>query len=231
MFPSLMGVMPSVNGNGGSLQATEARVNSLETQLQQFEAQTTSNIEAQAPKRFSEALAAIASPPPQAAPENAWQRIKAQITGQILPAGTPPSVAQNPRVIAAPAELSELITTQAKAKGLPVALLSAVIRQESGFNPKAKSSAGAMGLMQLMPGTAKALGVTNAFDPAQNVAGGATYLQQLLSKHQGNIPLALAAYNAGPGAVARHGGIPPYRETQQYVRNVLKDYLAQTAHS
>jgi cell wall-associated NlpC family hydrolase len=104
--------------------------------------------------------------------------------------------------------------------GVDPTLLAAVAKQESGFNPRAVSHAGAQGLMQLMPATAAGLGVTNSFDPAQAVGGAARLLRDLMGEF-GRIDLALAAYNAGPGAVRRFGGIPPYAETQQYVRAVL----------
>jgi soluble lytic murein transglycosylase-like protein len=104
---------------------------------------------------------------------------------------------------------------------LPPALLDAVIRQESGYRSDAVSPVGAMGLMQLMPGTARSLGVSNAFDPVQNVNGGAAYLRIQLNRFGGNLDHALAAYNAGPGAVIRYGGVPPYRETQIYVNSIL----------
>ncbi len=104
-------------------------------------------------------------------------------------------------------------------------LVMALIQQESGFNQNAISKAGAQGLMQLMPATAKSLGVMNAFNPEENINGGVKYLKNLLEQFHGNKILALAAYNAGPNAVKKHNGIPPYKETQNYVRNILKNYL------
>ena len=100
----------------------------------------------------------------------------------------------------------------------------AVIKVESNYNPHAISSKGALGLMQLIPSTARRFGVSDAFDPIQNIQGGAKYLRYLLDLFDGRFPLALAAYNAGEAAVARYGGIPPYAETQNYVQNVLASY-------
>jgi soluble lytic murein transglycosylase-like protein len=118
-------------------------------------------------------------------------------------------------------EYEGMIEQAAARNGLDPAVLHGLIQQESGFNPSATSSAGAQGLTQLMPGTASSLGVANPLDPAESIEGGARYLGQLMSQFGGNTADALAAYNAGPGAVQQYGGIPPYAETQSYVSNVL----------
>jgi soluble lytic murein transglycosylase-like protein len=112
------------------------------------------------------------------------------------------------------------IDAAAQKYGLDPALLRGLIRQESNFDPNAGSPAGAQGLCQLMPGTAAALGCTNVHDPVQNIDAGARYLRQQLDAFGGDVSKALAAYNAGPGAVKRYGGVPPYAETQNYVRQV-----------
>jgi len=123
-----------------------------------------------------------------------------------------------------PGGFGQMVDQAAKKYGVDPALIAAVMETESKFNPDAVSGAGARGLMQLMPATARGLGVTNASDPLQNVLGGAKLLGQLSQKYNGNLELTLAAYNAGSGAVDKHGGIPPYAETRKYVPLVLAAY-------
>lgn len=116
--------------------------------------------------------------------------------------------------------VDELVSSVAREFALPESLLHAVVQVESSGNPRAVSPKGARGLMQLMPATARELGVTDSFDPEQNLRGGAAYLAKQIERF-GDLPRALAAYNAGPGAVQKHGGVPPYRETQHYVSRVM----------
>lgn len=123
----------------------------------------------------------------------------------------------------------ELIEAAAERHGVSAALVRAVIQAESAFNPRAVSPKGAMGLMQLMPATARELGVADPFHPEQNIHGGVAYLSRLLTRYDQNVELALAAYNAGPGAVERYGRIPPYRETQAYVRKIAGASVAPAA--
>jgi hypothetical protein len=124
---------------------------------------------------------------------------------------------------------SDIIERVAAEQNVPAKLVRAVIQVESGYNERARSNKGAMGLMQLVRGTANDLNVRDPYDPDENLRGGTTYLRQLLDRFLGRVELALAAYNAGPGAVERHGGIPPYRETRDYVRRILSLYNGESA--
>lgn len=123
-------------------------------------------------------------------------------------------------------QILNMISKIAHKHGVDEKLVKALVQQESGFNPNAKSHCGAMGLMQLMPGTAKTLGVTDPYNPVQNVDGGVRHLKWLLSKYHGNVILSLAAYNAGSGAIDKYGDVPPYAETQNYVKKILANYLS-----
>jgi soluble lytic murein transglycosylase-like protein len=132
-------------------------------------------------------------------------------------------------VAAAPAgsgDLRELASVAARRHGLDPGLVLAVVSVESAFRPAAVSRKGAQGLMQLMPATAASLGVKDAFDPVENLDGGSRHLGSLLTLYGGDLVNALAAYNAGAGAVARYRGVPPYRETRAYVKKVLERYQA-----
>jgi soluble lytic murein transglycosylase-like protein len=151
--------------------------------------------------------------------------LRAQMAEQDLGEGTSDvASAPNAPAMVPPAEIDALVNDNASAQSVDPALVKAIIANESGFNANATSNVGAQGLMQLMPGTAAGLGVSNAYDPAQNVAGGTKYIKGLLDRFNGDVRLAVAAYNAGPNAVEKYGGVPPYAETQNYVQNVLASY-------
>ncbi len=161
---------------------------------------------------------------------------RSQLFAEQLARASKPNAAEPPttstavadkRVTTAPgngsnAQVPALVARAAQKNNIDPALLAGLIQTESGFNERAVSPAGAKGLTQLMDGTARGLGVTNPFDPEQSAMGGARLLRQLLTKYGGDVPLALAAYNAGSGAVDQHGGIPPYQETQTFIPRVLQ---------
>jgi len=163
------------------------------------------------PTAFSSALASATAPPtPAAGTSTDFASLASGTTATSTSTSALPSSVP----------YANEITQAAKANGVDPALLAGLIKQESGFNPNAGSGAGARGLTQLMPGTAAGLGVTNVLDPVQSINAGAKYLKQQLDAFGGDVTKALAAYNAGPGAVKRFGGVPPYAETQNYVRVV-----------
>jgi soluble lytic murein transglycosylase-like protein len=149
-----------------------------------------------------------------------FQMLVQEHANNAITAGKTPDNAATP----APADLDAMIKQAASDNLVDPNLVRAVVKNESGFNPKAESPVGAKGLMQLMDGTAAGLGVSNSFDPQQNVEGGSKYLHGLLGEFHGDMRKAIAAYNAGPGAVEKYGGVPPYAETQAYVNNVLASY-------
>ena len=132
---------------------------------------------------------------------------------------------QSVQLVEVPAQdMAQVIDRHSTAQGLEPKLVKALIQVESGYNPNALSNKGAMGLMQLMPGTAADLAVSDPYDPEQNVRGGTAYLRAMLDRFNDRLELALAAYNAGPGAVEKYDGIPPYPETQAYIERVMRLY-------
>jgi soluble lytic murein transglycosylase-like protein len=157
------------------------------------------------------------SPSPSATSGTSFDQQLAQASGTQ----TATTATATPDVGSGSVPYQQQIDAAAAKYGIDPAVLKGLIKQESGFNPNAGSTAGAQGLTQLMPGTAASLGVSNVHDPAQSIDGGAHYLKMQLDRFGGDYSKALAAYNAGPGAVQRFGGIPPYAETRNYVKNVL----------
>lgn len=130
----------------------------------------------------------------------------------------------------APADMDAIFEEAAALYQVPVRLLKAIGKAESGFDAHAVSGAGAQGVMQLMPATAASLGVTDPFDARSNIMGGARYISDMLKRYDGNIDLALAAYNAGSGNVAKYGGVPPFKETRAYIKRV-KEYMGEELHA
>jgi hypothetical protein len=145
------------------------------------------------------------------------------------PVADAPLATANPNAKLSPADLAEMLARAGHAHNLDVDLLASLVKAESGGNSRAVSRTGAKGLMQLMPRTASDLGVADSFKPEQNVRGGSTYLDWLLTRYHENLAKALAAYNAGPAAVDKYHGIPPYHETQVYVARVIHEFNCRVA--
>jgi len=166
----------------------------------------------------------LATPPPAVAPRSVGApRFASALASALGPQEetSPDAAGMSAPAAVAPEQIDSLVQQNASTWQVDPSLIKAVIANESGFDANATSKVGAQGLMQLMPETAASLGVRDPYDPVQNVAGGTRYLRSLLDRFGGDSKLAVAAYNAGPEAVEKYGGIPPYAETQNYVQNVL----------
>ncbi len=222
IWASEMSLLKQTQAAQAQLQSQEASLTATLHQLQTIQAQ------ANAKRRALEA---------QQASANAARQREAQAEADAASAITSLTRQKNGIIAAINALLAQIragrinwsqvmaiVDQLAQKFGIDPKLVEAIVIAESGGNSTAKSSVGAEGLMQLMPGTAAGLGVTNPYDPVQNVQGGITYLLEMLQLFKGNLSLAIAAYNAGPGAVEKYGGIPPYAQTQNYVREVLNLY-------
>ena len=166
----------------------------------------------------------ITGAPPAGAPIVAPGGFNAALRAALAPQTPVDGSAPNAPAPVPSAQIDALVQQNANVWQVDPALIKSVIANESSFDANATSPVGAQGLMQLMPETAAALGVKNPYDPAQNVAGGTRYLKSLLDRFNGDTRLAVAAYNAGPGAVEKYNDVPPYAETQNYVKNVLGSY-------
>jgi soluble lytic murein transglycosylase-like protein len=211
----ISGISPSSLNESG-ISALESRMQQIESLIQSMEARKAAVLKNSGATLPVNPIGETAGPKP-------FQFYLPQTGGPSFNPGT--ESVKGPQGNAAFQMVQPLVENLSARYGVDKTLVNAIIQQESGFNSQAVSHAGATGLMQLMPGTAKDLGVSDPRDPAQNLDGGIRYIKSLLNQFNGNIPLALAAYNAGPGAVTRYKGVPPYQETQKYVRNILSMYL------
>lgn len=203
---SAQALAPAAGVSAGEL-AVAQRVQQLQTMIEQTRQSAAGGF----------APTTSASAP--AAPANAT--FASALQAATTASGAAPAAYLNTGATTGSSQYDALVEQAAQRYGVDPAVLHGLIQQESGFDPNAHSSAGASGLTQLMPGTASSLGVANPLDPAESIEGGARYLAQMLSAFGGNTSDALAAYNAGPGAVKQYGGVPPYAETQSYVTKVL----------
>ena len=221
MFSSMIQNLLSSSGQSSAMQRAvqmNNQINSINSQWFPVQKQQTNVVNNASQESFDKILKAGAKAKFGELLTNPATRVNAKIY-------TNTAVSLQKQDYSTKTKIQELISRVSKKHGVDEKLVNAVVKQESGFNPNAKSKVGAMGLMQLMPSTAKGLGVSNPMDPEQNVEGGVKYLKSMLNKYNGNIILALAAYNAGPNAVDKYDGVPPYAETQKYVKSILSSYL------
>ena len=200
----------------------------MEIQALQGLTNSSPTVQESTPSLFQEMLASILSN------ENTLSSVASTVekgtdyssSNSILNNLTTLSSSLNPTTSGSENKFDEIIQAAAERFNVPAKLISSVIQHESNFDASAQSHAGASGLMQLMPSTAKWLGVKNVWDPTENVMAGTKYLRQMLDKYDGNTTLALAAYNAGPGNVDKYNGIPPFKETQNYVNKIQQTFFS-----
>jgi soluble lytic murein transglycosylase-like protein len=222
IWSSEIGLLKQTQAAKARLQRQEAALAATIRQLQAAQAQATAKRTALQAQQQSANTARLQEAQAQAEAAAAINSLTQQKNGIV--AAIDNLLAQIRAGKVTWSQVTAIVGQLAQQYGIDPKLVEAVIIAESGGDSTAKSSVGAEGLMQLMPGTAAGLGVTNPYDPVQNVKGGITYLLEMLQLFHGNLELAIAAYNAGPGAVEKYGGIPPYAETQNYVREVLGLY-------
>ena len=217
MFSSMIQNLLSSSGQASAMQRAVQMnnyVNNINSQWIPISKPDTTSLQNNTPLSFEKVLQAGAKTKFGELLTKPSAKVSAQIYTNTVQ-GESQKYNNDPKV-----KIKELISRVSQKYGVDEKLVNALVNQESGFNPNAKSKVGAMGLMQLMPATAKGLGVTNPMDPEQNIEAGTRYMRYLIDKYQGDVNIALAAYNAGEGRVNTYKGIPPFGETREYVANI-----------